>query len=51
MQVDCYKRNFGTNVCSKKCKFVSECVRQAVRDLQRIEEKKQKERQSEELIG
>lgn len=27
MQVDCYKRNYNTEVCSDKCSFRVECDR------------------------
>lgn len=51
MQVDCYNRNFGTTICSKKCKFIGECVRQRVKELQHIDAKKRKVKHDEELIG
>lgn len=27
MQVDCFRRNYGSSVCVKKCKFYWECSR------------------------
>ena len=35
MQVDCFKRNWKTSVCSKKCKFRYECEREWVKYLYR----------------
>lgn len=32
MQVDCYKRNFGTEVCIEKCQFFDECDRHYSKD-------------------
>lgn len=29
MQIDCFKRNYGTEVCSRKCKFLFECHKYA----------------------
>ena len=34
MQVDCFKRNYKTNVCSDKCKFRWECQRAYTRELE-----------------
>lgn len=28
MQVDCYKRNWNSDVCIPKCKFYGECLRE-----------------------
>lgn len=36
MQVDCYKRNWQSKVCSTKCKFRSECERAWRKDLLKI---------------
>lgn len=33
MQVDCYKRNYNTEVCSSKCMFRDECDRAYKREL------------------
>ena len=29
MQIDCFKRNYGTDTCSRKCKFLFECHKYA----------------------
>lgn len=36
MQVDCYKRNWQSKVCSTKCKFRAECERAYRKDLLKI---------------
>ena len=33
MQVDCYKRNYSSQVCTTKCKFHFECSREYARQL------------------
>lgn len=32
MQIDCYKRNFKSCVCSTKCKFFAECSRANIKE-------------------
>lgn len=33
MQIECYSRNWATDVCSEKCKFHYECWRESVKNL------------------
>ena len=42
MQIDCFKRNYGTDTCSRKCKFLLDCHKYAQK-LNRIKKSKVKD--------
>ena len=41
MQIDCFKRNYGTDTCSRKCKFLIDCHKYAQK-LNKIKRKRNK---------
>ena len=44
MQVDCYKRNFRTEVCTPKCPFYHECSRCYFKEATRNAKKRLRDR-------
>lgn len=43
MQVDCYKRNYQSSVCTVKCQFYCECTREFAKDMTRHAKERQRQ--------
>nr|DAQ64741.1 MAG TPA: hypothetical protein [Caudoviricetes sp.] len=43
MQVDCYKRNYRSSVCTMKCRFYRECTREYGKEMVRFAKGRQRQ--------